>query len=542
MHVGAFQGPGIAATNIQLRPDPDTPTALALGYNWPAAGPVSSGSSSRSVAVKAGVAASLGFLGLVALGVGVILVRLHLQRKRHGSMPPGLPSKSKGKGSGRHTNWVQQFGQGLWGAAAWEQHCQQPQPPQQGAGQASSVSAVHAHARGDGTADASQGCNEPNAAAAGGGGALDAPAAAAVLSCGSGDGTTGTQLGVAACSRNSKDSPDTAAPGVSEAAAGAGAGRDRQVLPVAAAPGVAAPSAAAAPQSSPAPRPTLEETIAQSLQHWNAAVSHTTLQLMQQRMQRNNLRVTGRAAAGGTSTIHTPSSTLSTHHEQLQQQDGDMTCSHTATAAAAGLAVTAAAVGALGRGGVAAGDQGLQLHHVIGTGSYGCVYLGSWRGKRVAVKVMHLQNSALMASEGSPWQQLQQQQQQQQQQGSAAPQGSPNQQQQQRNSPPHMAMMEAVVSSAMSHPSVVQVFTYMLTPLMLQNSCGVHDGTAASQGSPAGGAAAAGVAGGDSAAGAQDVSGGGEIFGWQLRLVMELCDKVSVASLQTAAHTQVLVA
>jgi hypothetical protein len=110
------------------------------------------------------------------------------------------------------------------------------------------------------------------------------------------------------------------------------------------------------------------------------------------------------------------------------------------------------------------GGPALQLQHVIGTGSFGSVYLANWRGKQVAVKVMHLPADALMepldqqpsieedeedsSADGSAAStqgelRLQQQQHRRRQQW-----------QRQQNSPPHMAIMEAVVSSTMCHPNV----------------------------------------------------------------------------------------
>jgi hypothetical protein len=81
------------------------------------------------------------------------------------------------------------------------------------------------------------------------------------------------------------------------------------------------------------------------------------------------------------------------------------------------------------------------------------VWLGSWRGKRVAVKVMHLQNNTLLGSSDQSARHSQdeadrQQQEQQQEQLQRL------QRQREQNSPPHMAVMEAVVSSTMSHPNV----------------------------------------------------------------------------------------
>lgn len=75
------------------------------------------------------------------------------------------------------------------------------------------------------------------------------------------------------------------------------------------------------------------------------------------------------------------------------------------------------------------------------------------------MKVMHLPANAFAAECNS--QQLLQQAQQPRAQLAGR-----QQHMRQQNSRPHMAIMEAVLSTNLHHPNVVQVFTYMLNPLM----------------------------------------------------------------------------
>jgi hypothetical protein len=101
-----------------------------------------------------------------------------------------------------------------------------------------------------------------------------------------------------------------------------------------------------------------------------------------------------------------------------------------------------------------------------------------------------------------------------------------------------MAMMEAVLSTSLHHPNVVQVYTYMLNPLMASNRPSTHSSAAASRQASLGAAAAEQhqqqQEGGEPAAegvlAAADPGRQDQITGWSLQLVMEYCDQVSFCS------------
>lgn len=95
----------------------------------------------------------------------------------------------------------------------------------------------------------------------------------------------------------------------------------------------------------------------------------------------------------------------------------------------------------------------------------------------------------------------------------------------------HVAVMEAVLSSQCSHPNVVQMYIYMLTPVLTAakgDNTGAREGPAPTivgepgQNSSGGDVAAAAVA----AAAACTVGGSAVLSAWELKLVMELCDEV----------------
>ncbi|KAF8060070.1 AMSH1 [Scenedesmus sp. PABB004] len=118
---------------------------------------------------------------------------------------------------------------------------------------------------------------------------------------------------------------------------------------------------------------------------------------------------------------------------------------------AAQLARASPAAGALaapaGRRGLAAmaGPTALgelKLLQLVGQGTFGQVYKALWRRRCVAVKVLQLPASA-GSGDVAPWMGI----------GRVS------------SHREKMAVMEAVVSTTMSHPNIVQVYTYVLQPL-----------------------------------------------------------------------------
>ncbi|KIY91594.1 hypothetical protein MNEG_16370 [Monoraphidium neglectum] len=151
-----------------------------------------------------------------------------------------------------------------------------------------------------------------------------------------------------------------------------------------------------------------------------------------------------------------------------------------------------------------------------------------WRGKKVAVKVMQLPADALLdhsetlglqaggyghAGAGAA---------RRRGRGKAGRQGAA----------PHMAIMEAVLSSTMSHPNVVQVaagafgvYTYYLNPTLVSAVGGMQGGDSLSSPRAAGGGGGSGGGGGGGGGGAE---GEADIAGWTLKLVMEYCNEGSL--------------
>jgi serine/threonine protein kinase len=256
----------------------------------------------------------------------------------------------------------------------------------------------------------------------------------------------------------------------------------------------------------------LELSIAKGLQSWNDAVSLQTMKLMQHRLQASSMR-------------------------SLQQRQGTpSTVTSISTQGAIASATAAAAAMSAGTGSKSGSanssnteqNDELQLYEVIGTGSFGAVHMGSWRGKQVAVKVMHLPAQAFGVEQQQTMLQLAQQQQQ-----------SPGRQRQQQleqqrehmkqqNSRPHMAIMEAVLSTNLHHPNVVQVYTYMLNPLMANSKSAAGSVDCSRQASEAGVARRHQQQQDQQQQQQQEdaLDKQGAITGWTLQLVMEFCDQV----------------
>jgi serine/threonine protein kinase len=150
-------------------------------------------------------------------------------------------------------------------------------------------------------------------------------------------------------------------------------------------------------------------------------------------------------------------------------------------------------------------------------GSFGTVYKGTWHGKAVAVKIVHFPAGALLNVEDA-----------------SSVMGLSNADPLQRQHVPYgrvpeMGLMEAVVSSAMCHPNVVQVYTYMMDPL----STGSSRSTAQERTPDASAGSAGGVRQQGQAEGEEvQPQPGGEVkhvTGWELKIVMEYCNGVRTA-------------
>ncbi|PNH07503.1 Proline-rich receptor-like protein kinase PERK2 [Tetrabaena socialis] len=149
-------------------------------------------------------------------------------------------------------------------------------------------------------------------------------------------------------------------------------------------------------------------------------------------------------------------------------------------------------------------DPDLEVHAVLGFGSYGVVYGGVWRGLPVAVKVLVVP-AAAAGVEGLP--------------GLAGSRAARTRQR---------AVLEAAISLSMSHPNVVATFAYELKPLVQQPS----PGSTPNWGSEP-------IAGGGGGGAAPCVE---EADGHKLYIVQELCNGGSLAQALAAGMAGSIIA
>jgi len=506
IRVGSLQGPGITGSNLWLLRDP-TPAADIPGYSWPAslaaAAVQSDGSYSRqaqphglSPGSQAAIGVSVGLVGLLAVvGAALLMRRQHRRRSRKAGLDV-LP-----KSQLHFVDGLLQDGSMFGGSDAHG-------PTVSAGGVPASGGAARADVGPRGHRQDRPGSGSVKAAAAG-------SAAADILKA---------RLGSAAdrvSSRGSSMETDSAAAAASDCtphSAGKGSATGDVNAAGAEQSGVTRRSGGSGSSSA------MEQSIAQGLERWSAAVSATTMQLMKRRLQVNNHSVLYPASSGsGSNSGRIPAGRVQALESGALGRDGSAVSPSVAGSAA-------------GRPGSDSAPP-LQLQSIIGTGSFGSVYLGTWRGKQVAVKVMHLTADAMAdsleaerAEDDGDHDEEEEGEADSLAAGAAAGDEASGQQdqrlrhrqlwQQQRrwqrrqNSPPHMAIMEAVVSSTMCHPNVTQVYTYMLTPLMARD---------VEQQQQAGAAAMSRL---DADAAGQAAHHKGLMSGWQLRLVMEYCAQV----------------
>ncbi|WIA15154.1 hypothetical protein OEZ85_001840 [Tetradesmus obliquus] len=466
VRVASLQGPGIVGSNVWLLPDPTAAAAMPEPYVWPlsvsaapSSGRLGGGSDSRSAMIGAAVGASVGGALLLLLGAccWCWLVR---RRQRLAGMY-ALPAATLGGGKGDAGAALggvpgRRSGSGKSGSAYGLE-------PGDGAGQCVAVELGHV-----GESD-TQGAPDSTG---------HLPVALVVKQGLPGQqGSSEQSGGLHTADAPLSDGPSSLASG-SRSASGSG-------------------------------DPNLN-TVVTGLQRWRTAISNTTMQVMERRM--HSVHSTPPLGSSATSSSRLTTLSGATSAALVQGTAGPQSAAEAAAAAAAaGRQMQQAAADA-------AAMPSLQLLGLLGQGSFGSVYMGIWHGKRVAVKVMQLPASALLGTA----QEDQQQQQQQQQANGLSPDDQQRRrrtQQLQPNSPPHMAIMETVVSTQLSHPNVVQVFTYMLNPLT------VDEAAAAAAAAAESGVAAPQQQQQQQPQGAPAAGGNRSISGWELRLVMEYCDQ-----------------
>eukprot|EP00883_Tetradesmus_obliquus_P006895 jgi/Sobl393_1/17454/SZX64266.1 len=488
VRMAAMQAPGLSATNIWLLPDPAAAAAMPEGHAWPLAltaargGSSSSGSSeaggsSNQAAVKAAIGASVGSAVALALLLGAAWLWHGRRRRRRQQQQPGdkydLAEKTSAGASSMHLHRKQSGGAGLACLpAGTDVSCGFDQAADQEPKQHCQICAERL------PADPPRCSNDSERAAVAShaAGALAARRGSRDHLC---SNSSGQHAGSYLLSRNSDCS--TSLGGTMESTVEGTV--ESESLDV------------------------TGDSVSTGLERWKAAISLTTMQMMERRMQQS-LHTTPPTSASGSS------------QQQLLPMQGTAAAavgSHSGAVAAAkqlydeqgpGGALGAAGASAVGRSNSSSvesavpAQQPLRLQTMIGQGSFGSVYLGTWHGRRVAVKVMQLPANALLG-----------------------------QLQPRSNSAPHMAIMETVVSSTISHPNLVQVYTYTLNPLIAGEEQGSGSGSSRRNLPPLPPQARqqqqqqALPHGANTPAGAGQQRSQGIVSGWELRLVMEYCDQ-----------------
>ncbi|KXZ48633.1 hypothetical protein GPECTOR_26g536 [Gonium pectorale] len=130
-------------------------------------------------------------------------------------------------------------------------------------------------------------------------------------------------------------------------------------------------------------------------------------------------------------------------------------------------------------------DQHLTILEVIGQGGFGVVYKGQWKGLNVAVKTITFQDRVAGGEKAQ-----------------------------------HRAILEAAISSSLSHPNVVTTYSYDIKPLTVQDSSSGDSPSCSGMGTP-----------GTPGAGGLRIIDKRTVLDWKLYLIQEYCDG---GSLRTA--------